>query len=170
MKFRAYLLCFVLIVSGIFCGISFAKLYFRESATNGSGIDVEYVYDMESFRFASIGIPFVDDLYSDAYTYESELLPVEDFDGEEKQYQLVLNDFVCQDTIVDAGYILGEYTFNFYDLHGDVACESTISIRINFYVNHTDLIITCNDGAVATTYWTSYFNDFGVVITVNEII
>ena len=70
-----YLLCFVIIVAGVFCGIRLYKEVKAESYINGS-IDISNRFSQESFNYSSTSVVFYHDLYDDTqtYTFEKELL------------------------------------------------------------------------------------------------
>ena len=80
-----YLLAFVLIVVGVFCGIRLYKEIKAESYVNGS-IDISNRFSQESFNYSSTSVVFYHDLYDDTntYSFEKDLLKVDDFDGQKK--------------------------------------------------------------------------------------
>ena len=84
-----YILAFVIIVAAVFCGIELYKELKAESYINGS-IDISNRFSQESFNYSSTSVVFYHDIYddTDTYTFEKELLKVEDFDGKEKTYQV----------------------------------------------------------------------------------
>ncbi len=62
-----YLLAFVLIVVGVFCGIRLYKEIKAESYVNGS-IDISNRFSQESFNYSSTSVVFYHDLYDDKCT------------------------------------------------------------------------------------------------------
>ena len=94
MKWYSYLICIVLIIVGVFCGIELYKEVKAESYINGS-IDISNKFSQENFNYSSTSVVFYHDLYDETntYTFEKELLKVEDFNGKEKEYKLILNDY-----------------------------------------------------------------------------
>ena len=52
MKWYTYLICFILIIVGVFCGIELYKEVKAESYVNGS-IDISNKFSQESFNYSS---------------------------------------------------------------------------------------------------------------------
>ena len=99
MKWYIYLICFVLIIVGVFCGIELYKELKAESYVNGS-IDISNKFEMESFNYSSSSVAFYHDDYdtTDTYTFQKDLLVVDNFNGKEKTYQVILNDYILLDS------------------------------------------------------------------------
>ena len=71
MKWYTYLICFVLIVVGTFCGIQLYKEVKAESYINGS-IDISNHFSQESFNYISSSVTFYNDIYDEKFI-ESEI-------------------------------------------------------------------------------------------------
>ena len=86
MKWYTYIICFILIVVGTFCGIQLYKEVKAESYVNGS-IDISNQFSQESFNYSSTSLVFYHDLYdtTDTYSFDKELLKVDDFNGKDKE-------------------------------------------------------------------------------------
>ena len=99
-----YILAFALIVAGVFCGLRLYKEVKAESYINGS-IDISNRFSQESFKYTSTSVVFYHDLYddTDTYSFEKDLLKTENFDGENKKYNVVLNDYVLLNCDIKAG-------------------------------------------------------------------
>ena len=67
MKWYTYLICFILIVVGVFCGIELYREVKAESYVNGS-IDISNKFSQESFNYSSTSVVFYHDLYVDTDT------------------------------------------------------------------------------------------------------
>lgn len=170
MKWYTYLICIVLIVVGVFCGIELYKEIKAESYVNGS-IDISNKFSQESFNYSSSSVAFYHDLYdeTETYTFDKELLKVEDFNGKEKEYQLVLNDYVLIDSEINSGSIFSVLNMDFYDTNGNIVCNSTMNISIQFLSNKTQLTLTTN-GNESASYLEQYFSDNGIRLKVMEIL
>lgn len=170
MKWYTYLICFILIVVGTFCGIRLYKELTAESYINGS-IDLTEKFNRESFYYGSTEVTFYHDLYdtSETYVFEKNLTKVEDFNGEEKSYKVVINDYVLTDVEFSAGAIVANTKINFYDINGEVICKPNLQIIINFYNNKTKLILKTS-GSADANYLEEYFSNNGICLEVIEIL
>lgn len=166
MKWYTYLICFVLIIFGGFFGIRFYNEIRAESYINGS-IDVTNKFTQESFSYYSTSLLFYED--GNNYSFEIDLLKVEDFDGEENKYQVVLNDYVLINSDINAGSIYSNLQIDFYDTENNLVHSSNLDISIRFYSDKTSLTISTN-GQESASYLEKYFSDNGVRLSVNKIL
>jgi len=169
MKWYVYLICFALMLGGGFCGFRLYELVTAESYINGS-INIENKFVLESFSYKKDSLTFYNDLYdkTQTYSYEIELRPVADFNGVEKQYAVVLNDYVLFDTEIKAGSVSATVYLDFYDTDGTLKCSSSMKISIKFFSNRTHLLFETTGGENAS-FLTQYFTDYGIRLRVNEI-
>lgn len=170
MKWYTYLICFTLIILGIFCGIELYREVKAESYVNGS-IDISNKFSQESFNYSSTSVVFYHDLYddTDTYSFEKDLLKVDDFNGEKKQYKVILNDYVLVEAEVNAGSIFTAINMDFYDTNGNIVCNSTMQISIQFLSNKTQLTLVTKDQQSAS-FLEQYFSDNGISLRVIEIL
>lgn len=170
MKWYTYLICIVLIVVGVFCGIELYHEIKAESYVNGS-IDISNKFSQESFNYSSSSVVFYHNLDDETktYTFDKELLKVEDFNGEEKEYQVVLNDYVLIDSEINSGSIFSVLNMDFYDTNGNIVCSSIMNISIKFLSNKTQLTLTTT-GDENASYLEQYFSDNGIRLKVMEIL
>ena len=138
-----YLLAFVLIVVGVFCGIRLYKEIKAESYVNGS-IDI-------STRFSK------------------DLPKVDDFDGQKKTYQVVLNDYVLLNTEINAGSVFATVNMDFYNTEGKIVNSATLKISVKFLSGKTQLTLatTGNENA---SFLEQYFTDNGIRLQIIEIL
>ena len=168
MKWYSYIICFVLVIVGAFFGV---ELYNQATATsyiNGS-IDISNQFSQEAFSYSNSAVVFYPIENAEAYTFETELVKVEDFDATRKEYQVTLNDFVLTDTTITAGAVNSNVRMDFYDVNGSVLCEGKMIIVIRFLSGKTQLVLYCADQDSAT-YFEQYFTDNGIRLTVDEIL
>lgn len=170
MKWYVYLICFVLMIAGTFCGIRLYQLATAESYVNGS-INIENKFSMESFSYASTSVEFYNDLYdpTESYSYEIDLKKVTDFDGAKKQYQIVMNDYFLLDTQISAGTVFAKAYIDFYGTDGKIVCSATLDISIKFLSNKTTLTLSTTGGENAS-FLMQYFADNGIRLKVVEIL
>ena len=165
-----YLLAFVIIVVGVFCGIRLYKEIKAESYINGS-IDISNRFTQESFNYSSTSAVFYHDLYddTDTYTFEKDLLKVENFDGKKKTYQVVLNDYVLLNTEINAGSVFATVNMDFYDTNGNVINSALMKISVKFLSNKTTLTLATT-GKENASFLEQYFADNGIRLRIIEIL
>jgi len=165
-----YLIAFVLIVVGVFCGIRLYKEIKAESYINGS-IDISNRFTQESFNYSSTSAVFYHDLYddTDTYAFEKDLLKVENFDGKKKTYQVVLNDYVLLNTEINAGSVFSTVDMDFYDTNGNVINSAVMKISVKFLSNKTTLTLTTT-GKENASFLEQYFADNGIRLRIIEIL
>ena len=170
MKWYTYIICFILIVVGVFCGIELYREVKAESYINGS-IDISNKFSQESFNYSSTSVVFYHDLYddTDTYSFEKDLLKVDDFNGVKKQYKVVLNDYVLIGSEINAGSIFSVVNMDFYDTNGNIVCNSTMKISIQFLSNKTQLTLV-TIGQESASFLEQYFSDNGIRLRVIEIL
>lgn len=165
-----YLLAFVIIVVGVFCGIRLYKEIKAESYINGS-IDISNRFTQESFNYSSTSAVFYHDLYddTDTYTFEKDLLKVENFDGKKKTYQVILNDYVLLNTEINAGSVFATVNMDFYDTNGNVINSAVMRISVKFLSNKTTLTLATT-GKENASFLEQYFADNGIRLRIIEIL
>lgn len=165
-----YLIAFVLIVVGVFCGIRLYKEIKAESYINGS-IDISNRFTQESFNYSSTSVVFYHDLYddSDTYAFEKDLLKVENFDGKTKTYRIVLNNYILLDCEINAGSVFATVNMDFYDTNGQIVNSATMKISVKFLSNKTQLTLTTT-GNENASFLEQYFADNGIRLRVIEIL
>jgi len=170
MKWYTYLFCFILIVVGVFCGIELYKEVKAESYVNGQ-IDISNKFSQESFNYSSTSVTFYHDLYDDTetYSFEKDLLKVDDFNGLEKEYQVVLNDYILIGSEINAGSVFSTITMDFYDTEGNMIQETSMKISIQFLSNKTQLTLVTT-GEENARFLEQYFTDNGIRLKVMEIL
>ena len=170
MKWYTYIICFILIVVGTFFGIQLYKEVKAESYVNGS-IDISNQFSQESFNYSSTSLVFYHDLYdtTDTYSFDKELLKVDDFNGKDKEYKVLLNDYVLVDCDISAGSIFSVVNMDFYSTNGEIVCSSSMNISIQFLSSKTQLKITTT-GQTNASFFEQYFTDNGIRLQVVEIL
>ena len=165
-----YILAFALIVAGVFCGIRLYKEVKAESYVNGS-IDISNRFSQESFKYTSTSVVFYHDLYddTDTYSFEKDLLKAENFDGESKKYNVVLNDYILLNCDIKAGSVCATVDMDFYDTDGQIANSAVLKISVKFLSGKTRLTLATT-GSVNAQFLEQYFTDNGIRLQIIEII
>lgn len=170
MKWYSYIICFIFIVVGVFCGLQLYREIKAESYINGS-IDISNKFSQESFNYSNTSVVFYHDTSdeTDTYSFEKDLLKVEDFNGKDKNYKVTLNDFVLLDANINAGSIYSLVKIDFYDTNNDIVCNSQLNISIKFLSNKTTLTLSTT-GKENASFLEQYFKDNGIRLKVLEIL
>jgi hypothetical protein len=165
MKWYSYIICFILIFVGTICGMRFYKEVKAKSYINGS-INIQNQFTQESFNYSASELTFYTNDNTN-YTFEKNLLKVEDFNGVKKNYEVLLNGKTILEPTINAGSVYANVTMNFYDTYGDLICTPTLSIEINFLSNKTVLKLSCV-GTEEASFLEQYFSDNGIRLQINE--
>lgn len=170
MKWYTYLICFVLIVVGTFCGIQLYKEVKAESYINGS-IDISNKFSQENLNYSSTSLVFYHDLYddTDTYSFEQDLLKVENFNGQKKSYELWLNDFIILDAEFNAGSVYSTVQLDFYNEYGNILHSSNLNISIKYLSSKTQITLSTK-GQESASFLEQYFKDNGIRLKVVEIL
>lgn len=169
MKWYTYVICFVLIIVGAFCGVQLYKEIRAESYVNGS-IDISNKFSQESFNYSSTSLVFYHDMYddTDTYTFEIDLVKTEDFNGKTNTYEVTLNKYILYSAEINAGSIYATVNMDFYDTNGSIVQQADMQISILFLSGKTQLTITTKGNANAS-FLEQYFADNGIRLQVNQI-
>lgn len=165
-----YILAFALIVAGVFCGLQLYKEVKAESYVNGT-IDISNRFSQESFKYSATSVVFYHDLYDDTDTYyfEKELLKVDSFDGAQKTYNVVLNDYILLNCEIKAGSVYATVVLDFYNTDGQIVNSASMKISVKFLSSKTQLTLA-NTGNTNASFLEQYFADNGIRLQIIEII
>lgn len=170
MKWYWYIICVILVLLGVFCGIQLYKEVKAESYVNGS-IDISNKFSQESFIYTNTSVVFYHDIYdeTDTYIFEADCLKVDDFNGLNNTYQVVLNDYILLESEINAGSIFTNVNLDFYDTYGEIIKSVDMQISIKFLSDKTQLTLatTGNENA---SFLEQYFSNNGIRLYVNEIL
>lgn len=165
-KLMLYIIGSLVIISGLICGVAFYKEVTAKSYVNGS-INIQNQYSMESFQYNSNSVGFYQNSGTNTYTYSTELLKVADFNGEKKNYEVVVNDYILPAT-VSAGAVDTTLLLDFYSTSGELTCSSAMKINIKFLSDKTQLTFSVV-GEKQAQFLEQYFKDNGIRLRINEI-
>ncbi len=168
MRMIRYLICLVLILVGIYCGVNLSNEINEASYENGS-INIENEFRKETFFYSSTAIAFYPTSNASSYVFTSELLPVEGIDADKKDYSFYFMDMeheVLNAEIV-AGRVIAPISINFYNPDGTLACKGKITVKIEFLSGNTLLTLSCINKSSAD-YFEQYFADYGIKLKLVE--
>jgi hypothetical protein len=170
MKWYTYLICFILVIVGTFCGIQLYKEVKAESYINGS-IDISNKFSQENLNYSSTSLVFYHDLYddTDTYSFDQELPKVENFNGQENTYELWLNDFIILDAEFNAGSVYSTIQLDFYNEYGNILNSSILNISVKYLSSKTQITLSTK-GQESASFLEQYFKDNGIRLKVVEII
>lgn len=169
MKWYTYLICFILIIVGAFCGIQLYKEVKAESYINGS-IDISNKFSQENLNYSSTSLVFYHDLYddTDTYSFEQDLLKVENFNGKKNTYELWLNDFIILDAEFNAGSVYSTVQLDFYNEYGSIIHSAKLNISVKYLSSKTELTLSTK-GQESASFLEQYFTDNGIRLKIVEI-
>ncbi len=164
--FLMYTLGAIVIAVGILSTIGLVKELKAESYVNGS-IDIPTNTE-QILNYSATSLTLYDDPNDNLSIFSySTTLPSATFDGSKYQYNVLLNEYQLIDTTIGAGYIYAVATMTFYNVSGDLECEATINISIQFLSNETRLQISV-EGVEQSEYIEQYFGDNGIRLLVER--
>jgi len=164
-----YVACFAIIVAGVFCGIRLYKEVKAESYVNGS-IDISNKFSQESFNYSATSVTLYDVAGTlDEYSFEKDLLKVNDFNGKDKTYRVVLNGFELLNAQINAGSVFATVDIDFLGLDGNIIHTAELKISVKFLSNKTQLSLFVK-GNESKSFLEQYFSDNGIRLQIIEIL
>lgn len=167
-KLVGYILGSILIAVGILSSISLIGELTKTSYINGS-INIESLYSQENFKYVNSNIVFYQSEETEEYIFQVENLKVVDFNGLEKKYEVVLNNYELFNCEFAPGAIYCDLDMEFWDTDGTLSCSANLDITIEYLSDCTRLTLETN-GVENATYLQSYFTDYGFNLQVTEIL
>ena len=165
-KLVFYILSAVIIFGACVCGVQLYKEITAKSYVNGS-IDIQNQFVAESFVYSTSNIVFNKES-ENFYLYEIDLIPVDNFNGEEKEYEVKLNYYDLFNAEIKAGFVNSEIQIDFYDTNGELLNSSNLNIKVEFLSNKTNLKISTGS-LEESEYLTQYFQDRGFTLKILEL-
>lgn len=165
-KALLYIIACAIIVCGIFCSIQFFKEATATSYVRGE-ITTRNSFSQEQFMYSTSSLSLYEDVYNNTYSYESEQLPVDDFNGRQYTYEVKLNNFNIIDADIDSGNIAFTVHMKFYSPTNELLCNGSIKFNIKFLSNKTMVSIITYSNEEAS-FFEQYFDDYGLKLEVNK--
>ena len=164
-------LCVGSVLSGIYFGITWYKDAHSESHIVGS-LDVNNNLTLENFSYSNAEHPivFYHDDYDESglYYFTAELEAVPTFDGDKKEYEIMLNDYLVLEPTILFRMVSFRVYINFEDLDTSLLCETYFDVTIKFWSDKTDFRIEMY-GAENSQYVERYINGNGFELFINEV-
>lgn len=167
-KLIAYILAVIVIFSGIVCGIWAYKIITNKSYIEGDLSGIENVYKSTDFYFKTNQLAMYEDEENEnLYLYEIDLIPVENFNGITKTYEVVFNKHEIINPTIKAGKVEFTEELEFLDVNNQVLKQSRITVLISFLANKTKLKVAIEVSDKA--YITQYFNNNSFELSIREV-
>ncbi len=170
-KIIIYILCVGFIISGLYCGIKWFQDAHRESHIIGS-LEVNNKKMKENFIFSNAknAIVFYHDDYDETelYSFTSELEAIPTFDGNKKQYEIMLNDYLILEPTILFRMVAFRVFINFVDVDSSILCETYFDVEIKFLTDKTEFRIEVT-GDEDRQYIERYIESNGFELYINEI-
>ena len=155
-------------IVGIFVGVNGYQDITATSYVNGD-VDISNKFSQEQFFYSNSSVVFYPTENSESYSFEIDLLKTEGFDPNNKEYKVELNDYELTNATFTGGTVRSNVLMDFYDVDGELACNGEMNLVIRFLSGKTQLILSCPDESSAS-YFESYFTDYGIRLSVIEIL
>lgn len=165
-KLVFYILSAVIIFGACVCGVQLYKEITAKSYVNGS-IDIQNQFVAESFVYSTSSVVFNKES-ENFYLYEIDLIPVDNFNGEEKEYEVKLNYYDLFNAEIKAGFVNSDIQIDFYDTNGELLNSSNLNIKVEFLSNKTNLKLATYS-LEESEYLTQYFQDRGFTLKILEL-
>ncbi len=165
MKWKHYLICAILIIVGMVCGIELFRILDIKSGEYGS----VFVYDeLNSYQeFSKFDYGIIDFATDDFVNYTSiTTYANQDFDGTKSDYYLFFNGRPLNNVTQTAGKISGDLIIKFYDLDGIVITTAQLNFTVEYLANSTKVTIATHNQNNSISYLNAYMNINGAVLKV----
>lgn len=165
--------CIISICSGIFCGVSwFKKVHAKSHIIGALDIDNSYTMDIFSYSNAKHPIAFSQDLenLNDYWYFREDVEKVPSFDGNKKQYEISLNNYLILDAMVMFRAVRFYLPMTFFEFDGSTLCEGTLEVVVRFYDDKTTFEIkTETEGNKLRQYFERYILANGFELFIKEV-
>lgn len=165
MKWYSYLICFILIIVGIFCSIELVDLLNVKSGEYGYPITFETQNNYEivsRFDYGTIGFDTEDYInYSNVSVFEPT-----DFNGKNTEYEMFFNDTPLNNVVVSAGRISGNVDIVFYDLDGQEITTANLYFNVEYLASGTKVTTEITNTNNSVSYLNSYMELNGAVLKI----
>ena len=112
MNWIGYAICVVVLILSMFAGLDMFKVFNARSNSTGSITETKYFETVTDFEFAGSQIQFVQE--QNKFSFSTNLKPINNFDGVNKDYELLINNQPCATNTVSAGEIESIFILYFY--------------------------------------------------------
>lgn len=166
MKWYEYVICFALIIAGLFSMIALVDIFDVHSKEYGSAIILETKIDYDDISKFDLTI----DLDTTDYVNYSCIIvkdPIE-FDGKNKDYLLLFNNQPANNMVVTNGKVCGDFTISFYDLEGVKVSTAKLDVIVEYYTSQIKITITTKNENDSIAYLATYMDINGAVLRVAE--
>lgn len=168
MKWWQWIICLIIIVVGAFCAVDTVKYLTASSKTFG---DYKYVPSnyIEFFEEDMQSLALEDADGDGYYTYSKKIRHI-DFDGTQKNYELLVNDVICYSNEVNAGAIKAVLKLDFKTVENTINGSCTVNITVAFYESGTQITIGVQDDNNALINFENYVANSGFTLKVVEVL
>lgn len=114
------------------------------------------------FNFTNVSLKAVENGYSAGVNHTAVI------DLENAKYTILVNNTPVGNCENSTDYILGDYTYTFYDTAKNELLTDTLKISIAFNELGTECVLTTSGNGETIKYWNYYFAKNGFVITIEK--
>lgn len=163
-KILIYTICFLVICTGVFSGITLFKNLTKTSYINGEALDLNV--QIENLKYSVTSIAFYEK--DENYIADIKLPQIKNFDGEQKTYQVYLNNYVILNPEINYRSIKFTFNQNFNDIEHNLILNASMEVSIDYLSDSTNLKLTTKTEE-EKVFLEKYFSNNGFSILVNEV-
>ncbi len=155
----------LIIAVGLYCGFATVEMFdVSKSQEVGSppktSVSIENLEEVAKYDIAYIDFEESSNAYTATYTFDAIK-----FDGTKNQYELFFNGTKLE-TEQTAGTLSAVLEKNFYNTSNELSSNVSINIELTFTAKQTTLNFTSNNTGDELSYFSTYMDLYGVIITV----
>lgn len=165
MKWWQWIMCFIIISSGIFFTIDGIKILTTKSKTYGN---YEYISNenLEIFKAECPDIVFNDMKVDNGYYIWNKTFEHIDFNGIQNDYILLINDCLTYNEISSAGSMKSNFNIDFIGTDGNVIGSMSVGLIINFFASNTEIQLSLFKDEENLNNFYNYLTNYGFTIKI----
>lgn len=164
-KIVLYVLAFIIIFIGSLSGFGLYKDLTAKSIIVGS-LDYDQLTTTQSMTYSKSSlILYTAEEDNTCCYFEDTMSLVKDFNGNEHNYIVTLNDYVLTESSISAGSIYSIVNFVFYDTDNSVKCNTQLDVSILFLSSKTKIRLETD--IENKPYLEDYFSNYGFTLKIS---
>lgn len=165
MKWYTYVICFILIIVGVFCTIELVDLLDVQSGEYGSVVSYNINDVYEEFSKFDYGVISFDT--DDYKTYVSTTAYVsQKFNGTKEDFAMFFNGQPLTNIVQSSGRINGDLSLIFYDLNGKKITTADMHFLVEYLASSTKVTISITNTNNSLSYLNAYMEINGAVLRI----
>lgn len=168
MKWYSYCICGVLILLGLFCMANMIEIWSQTSGVYGEPYTIETENDYEQIAKFDFGVIVFETEDNINYTSTTIFNPIDNFNGVNGDYMLLVNDNLISDVTFYAGEVDCTYSMNVYNTRGELVSTPVLDITVKILETQTNITINMTNENNSFGYFSQYMNYNGIILKIVE--